>query len=327
MAVTREIHLARRPTGVPMPGDFRLAEVARRAPGEGQFEVQNLLMSVDPYMRPRLNADQPLNEALAGGGIGKVLVSNNPKFKPGDFVRHGGGMRESFVSDGRGVQVLRPDPELPLSVYLHALGGTGITAYGGLLEVGRLKEGEQVFVSTAAGAVGSVAAQIAKIKGCRVVGSTGSDAKAVWLKEAAGLDAVINYKKEPIREALTAATPKGIDIYFENVGGAHLDAALTRMNIRSRIAVCGMISAYNGEPQPVAGLFHLIYARVTMQGFVASDFSHLSQAFVSDMTGWLKDGRMKFQETVLDGFERAPEGLIGLFEGANIGKMLIRVAE
>jgi hypothetical protein len=312
---------------MPRPEDFAVVERPVAEPGAGEILVQNLLMSVDPYMRPRFNADQALGEALIGGGIGRVIGSRNAKFAEGDIVRHGMGMRERFVSDGRGVSIIRTDPGLPLSVHMHALGGTGLTAYGGLLETGRLKEGEQVFVSTAGGAVGSVAAQIAKIKGCYVVGSTGSDDKAAWLRDVAGLDAVINYKTEPLGPALTAATPKGVDVYFENVGGAHLDAALTRMNVHGRIPVCGMISTYNGGGEGVRNLFLLIYGRIDMQGFVASDFGHLNAAFVSDMTTWLKDGRMKYQETVLDGFERAPEGLIGLFEGRNAGKMIIRVAE
>lgn len=327
MTTSREIHLVRRPEGMPRPEDFAVAERPVADPREGEILVQNLLMSVDPYMRPRFNADQAFGEALIGGGIGRVIGSHNVRFAVGDVVRHGAGMRERFVSDGRGVSIIRPDPDLPLSVHMHALGGTGLTAYGGLLEVGRLKDGEQVFVSTAGGAVGSVAAQIAKIKGCYVVGSTGSDDKAAWLSDVAGLDAVINYKTEPLREALTAATPKGVDVYFENVGGAHLDAALTRMNPHGRIPVCGMISTYNGGGEGVRNLFLLIYGRIDMQGFVASDFGHLNAAFVSDMTAWLKDGRIKYQETVLDGFERAPEGLIGLFEGRNAGKMIIRVAE
>jgi NADPH-dependent curcumin reductase CurA len=184
-----------------------------------------------------------------------------------------------------------------------------------------------VFVSTAAGAVGSVAAQIAKARGCYVVGSTGSDDKAAWLKDVAGLDAVINYKTQPLAKALAEATPKGIDVYFENVGGAHLDAALPRMNVRGRIPVCGMISTYNGGGDGVRQLSNMIYKRVRMEGFVASDFGHLNAAFVADMTGWLKSGQVKYQETVLDGFERAPEGLIGLFDGRNAGKMIIRVAE
>ena len=323
----RQIHLAARPKGLPVPSDFTIVEATTPDAGEGEVQVQNLILSVDPYMRPRLAADQPLNETMLGGGLGRVLQSRNPKFKEGDLVRHGAGFVEYFTSDGRGLQVLNPDPALPLTVYMHALGGTGITAYGGILEVGKLKDGEQVFVSTAAGAVGSVVAQIAKIKGCYVVGSTGAEDKVRWLKDEVGLDAVINYKAEPIGPALEAATPKGIDVYFENVGGAHLDAALVRMNLHGRIPVCGMISTYNGGGEPVRGLSNIIYRRVDIQGFVASDFGHLNAAFMSDMTGWLKDGRIKYQETILNGFERAPEGLIGLFQGLNTGKMLIRLAD
>jgi len=327
MTTARQIHLVRRPNGKPVAQDFALVEAPVADAGEGEIQVTALLMSVDPYMRPRLDADQALDAPLLGGGIGRVIQSKNPKFKEGDLVRHGAGFREVFVSDGRGVSVLHPDPDLPLTVYMHALGGTGITAYGGLLETGALKDGEQVMISTAAGAVGSVAAQIAKIKGCYVVGTTGSDDKAAWLRDEVGLDAVINYKTQPLAEAVKAATPKGVDVYFENVGGAHLDAALPRMNVRGRIPVCGMISTYNGDGEGVKNLFNLIYGRVRMEGFVASDFPHLNQAFLSDMTGWLKAGKIKYQETVLDGFERAPEGLIGLFEGRNIGKMLIHIAD
>ncbi|MDF2900142.1 MAG: NADP-dependent oxidoreductase, partial [Phenylobacterium sp.] len=311
----------------PTRADFALVEAPIGDAGEGEIRVDAVLMSVDPYMRPRLDADQALDAPLLGGGIGRVVQSKNAKFKEGDLVRHGAGFRESFVSDGRGVSVLHADPDLPLTVYLHALGGTGITAYGGLLETGALKDGEQVFISTAAGAVGSVAAQIAKLKGCYVVGSTGSDDKVAWLRDEVGLDAVINYKTQDLAAALAEATPRGIDVYFENVGGAHLDAALPRMNVRGRIPVCGMISTYNGGGEGVKNLFSLIYGRIRMEGFVASDFAHLNAAFLADMTAWLKAGQIKYQETILDGFERAPEGLIGLFEGANSGKMLIRIAE
>ena len=326
MITTRQIHLVRRPTGVPVPSDFAVVEVDTPDAMDGQVQVQNMLMSVDPYMRPRLTSDQPLNVAMLGGGIGRVVQSRNPNFSEGTLVRHGAGMQERFISDGKGMQVLDHDPALSLSVYMHALGGTGITAYGGLLETGALKDGEQVFVSTAGGAVGSVVAQIAKIKGCYVVGSTGSDEKAAWLRDEVGIDAVINYKTQPLAPALKAATPNGIDVYFENVGGGHLDAALPRMNLRGRIPVCGMISTYNGGGEAVGNLFNLIYGRIRMEGFVASDFPHLQTSFIDDMTGWLKDGRVKYQETILDGFERAPEGLIGLFSGVNNGKMLIRVA-
>ena len=327
MTKTRQIHLVRRPSGIPVLTDFAVVEADVPPTGEGEVRVQTLIMSVDPYMRPRLNADQALNAPLLGGGIGRVVESRHPNFKEGQLVRQGVGFREVHVTDGKTLIPLKRDPDLPLSVYMHALGGTGITAYGGLLEVGALKDGEQVVVSTAGGAVGSVVAQIAKIKGCHVVGLTGADDKVAWLRDEAGLDAVINYKTQPLVEALKAATPNGIDVYFENVGGAQLDAALPRMNVRGRIPVCGMISTYNGGGEGVKNLFSLIYGRIRMEGFVATDFAHLNAQFMSDMTGWLKDGRIKYQETVLDGFERAPEGLIGLFEGRNTGKMLINVAD
>ncbi|PZQ63431.1 MAG: NADP-dependent oxidoreductase [Phenylobacterium zucineum] len=327
MTETRQIHLVRRPDGAPVADDFAVVSTTIGEASEGQALVENLLLSVDPYMRPRLTRDQPLNAPMLSGGIGRVLQSRHPGLAEGDLVRHGAGMQERFVVDGKALQKLTPDPALPLSVYMHALGGTGLTAYGGLLEVGALKDGEQVFVSTAGGAVGSVAAQIAKIRGCYVVGSTGADDKAAWLRDEVGLDAVINYKTQPLAEALAAATPKGIDIYFENVGGAHLDAVLPRMNVRGRIPVCGMISTYNGGGEGVRNLSAMIYSRVRIEGFVASDFMPLQPAFMADMTGWLKDGRVKYEETILDGFERAPEGLIGLFEGRNHGKMLIRVAD
>ena len=325
MTVSRQIRLARRPKGVPVADDFAMIEVDTPDAGEGEIQIQNMLLSVDPYMRPRLDSDQPFDVPMIGGGIGRVVQSRNPKFKEGDLVRHGGGFQELFNTPG--AQTLNPDPALSLSVYMHALGGTGITAYGGLLGTGALQDGEQVFVSTAGGAVGSVVAQIAKIKGCYVAGSTGTDAKATWLRDVAGLDVAINYKTQSLGDAVPAAMPKGIDVYFENVGGATLDAVLPCMNVNGRIPVCGMISMYNGGGEGVKNLFALIYGRIRMQGFVAGDFPHLQAAFVSDMTGWLKDGRIKYEETILDGFERAPEGLIGLFEGRNSGKMLIKVAD
>jgi len=270
MSTSRQIQLVRRPNGVPVRADFAVVTVETPAAGDGEVQVQNLIMSVDPYMRPRLTADQPLDAPMLGGGLGRVVQSRKPALQ------------------GRRPRASR---------------------------------------SRHAGAVGSVAAQIAKIKGCYVVGSTGADDKAAWLKDEVGLDAVINYKTQPLAETLAAVTPNGIDVYFENVGGAHLDAALPRMNVRGRIPVCGMIPTYNGGGEGVTNLFALIYGRVRMEGFVSSDFGHLNAAFVADMTGWLKDGRVKYQETILDGFERAPEGLIGLFSGVNTGKMLIRVAE
>ena len=325
--LSREIHLVARPDGMPKPGDFRMVETEVPDAADGQVQIQNLYMSVDPAMRPRLTAGQALDVAMGGGALGRIVQSRNADFKEGDLVLHQSGFREIALSDGRGMRKLNPDPALPLTVYMHALGGTGFTAYGGLLDIGRLQDGEQVFVSTAGGAVGSVAAQIAKLKGCYVVGSTGSDDKRDWLLNEAGLDAAINYKTQPIRQALEEATPKGIDVYFDNVGGETLDAALRRMNSLGRIPVCGMISGYNGSGAGVTGLSAIIYGRVMLRGFVATDFMPLYAQFQAEMTDWLKAGRIKYQETILDGIANAPAALIGLMQGLNSGKMLVKLAD
>ena len=326
---SREVHLVRRPEGLPEPEDFALVETEVADPAEGQVRVRNLYMSVDPAMRPRLSVGQELNEAMAGGALGRIEASRNPAFKEGDLVNNRFGFREVFLSDGKGLAPLKTEPGLPLTTYMHALGGTGFTAYGGLLHIGQLKDGEQVFVSTAAGAVGSIAAQIAKLKGCYVVGSTGSDAKVRWILDEAKIDAAINYKAEPIRPALKAVTPKGIDVYFDNVGGEHLDAALAGMNTLGRVAVCGMISGYNeaGARTVVRNLANIIYGRITLRGFTAADFMHLQDQFRADMAGWLKDGAIKTHETIYNGIEEAPAALVGLMRGANTGKMLVKLSD
>jgi NADPH-dependent curcumin reductase CurA len=327
MPKSREIHLVARPRGMPTEDQFALVETDVADAADGQVLVQNLYMSVDPAMRPRLTAGQDLDVAMMGGALGRVVQSKHPDFAVGDLVSNRLGFREFFVSDGKGLTRLTPDPDLPLTVHMHALGLTGFTAYGGLLHIGQLKDGEQVFVSTAAGAVGSIAAQIAKIKNCYVVGSTGSEEKAAWLRDEVGLDAVIDYKQTPIREALEAATPKGIDVYFDNVGGDHLEAALRRMNTLGRIPVCGFISGYNSGHSSVSNLSNIIYSRVMLRGFVGTDFMHLHGDFQRDMAGWLKAGKVKYQETVMDGIDNAPAALIGLLEGRNSGKMLVRLAD
>jgi NADPH-dependent curcumin reductase CurA len=311
---------------MPAPSDFRLVETQVPDAADGQVLVENLYMSVDPAMRPRLTAGQALDEAMAGGALGRVVQSKHAGFAAGDLVSSRMGFREYFLSDGQGLTRLTPAEGLPLTVHMHALGGTGFTAYGGLLHIGQLKAGEQVFVSTAAGAVGSVAAQIARLKGCYVVGSTGAEDKAAWLRDEAGLDAVINYKAEPIRTALEAATPNGLDVYFDNVGGDHLEAALRRMNTLGRIPVCGFISGYNSGHSSVSNLSNIIYARVMLRGFVATDFMHLHGDFQRDMAGWLREGKVKYRETILDGVANAPAALIGLMQGRNTGKMLVRLA-
>jgi NADPH-dependent curcumin reductase CurA len=326
---SREVHLVKRPEGLPTLDDFALVETTLADPADGEVLVRNLYMSVDPAMRPRMSVGQELGEAMGGGALGRIEKSRNPALKEGELVTNRFGFREAFLSNGKGLQALKPEPSLPLTVHMHALGGTGFTAYGGLLHIGALKDGEQVFVSTAAGAVGSVAAQIAKIHGCYVVGSTGSDAKVKWLLEEAGIDAAFNYKHGPVRPALKAVTPKGIDVYFDNVGGEHLDAALAGMNTLGRVAVCGMISGYNaaGTRTAVHNLSNIIYGRINLRGFVAPDFMHLYDEFRSNMAGWLKDGRVKYEETIYDGIENAGAAMVGLMQGANTGKMLVKLAD
>jgi NADPH-dependent curcumin reductase CurA len=323
-----EIHLVKRPDGMPRESDFAAIERTVADVRDGEIQVQNLFMSVDPAMRPRLSRGQELNEAVGGPATGRVVQSKNSAFKEGDIVQHRLSFRQYAVSDGKGVTKLSVDPALPLTVYMHVLGNGGFVAYGGLLEIGKLKDGEQVFVSTAAGSVGSIVAQIAKIKGCHVIGSTGSDDKVAWL-QSLGLDAVINYKKEPIRDALKRAATKGLDVYFDNVGGDHLNAALPRMNLLGRIPVCGMVSAYNNPgalSAPINTLSNIIYGRVMIRGFTADDFPHLKAKFTEDMTGWVKSGRIKYQETIVAGIENAPRALIGLLNGENTGKMLVKLA-
>ncbi|HXC56980.1 MAG TPA: NADP-dependent oxidoreductase [Rhizomicrobium sp.] len=324
MTTSREIHLARRPDGMPRDSDFALVEKTLPELADGQAEVRNLYLSIDPATRPRLTRGQEVGAVLGGFALGRVARSRDPKLKEGDIVRGAYGYREAYVADARHLAKVDADPKLPLTIYMHVLGGAGFVAYGGLVEIGKMKSGEQVFVSTAAGSVGSLAAQIAKLKGCTVVGSTGADDKVAWL-QSLGLDAVINYKKEPIRDALEKATPKGLDVYFDNVGGDHLEAALRRMNALGRIAVCGMISTYNDQQTGVRGLSSIIYGRVTIRGFVTADFMPLYGQFNEEMTGWLKDGRIKYQETLFEGIAQAPAALIALLNGANTGKMLVKL--
>ncbi len=329
MPKSREVHLVARPDGLPTDKDFELVETDVPDAADGEVLVENLYMSVDPAMRPRLTVGYELNEPLEGGAVGRVVQSRAPGFDVGDLVTSRLGFREYFVSGPGGISKLEVADGLPLTVHLHALGGTGFTAYGGLLKIARLKPEDKVFVSTAAGAVGSVAAQIARIKGCWVVGSTGSAEKARWLAEDAGLSAVIDYKATPIRRALHQAAPEGIDVYFDNVGGDHLDAALACMNTLGRVAVCGMISGYNepGARTVVRNLANIIYGRITLRGFTGADFPELHDDFVTDMTGWLREGRIQYRETILEGIDAAPRALIGLLEGLNAGKMLVKLQD
>ncbi len=326
--VTREVHLVSRPDGMPQSENFNILERELPDPGPGEVLVENIYLSIDPAMRPPLtNGQTPLDKPMGGGALGQVVKSNDAKFSEGDYVQSGMGMRTCFVSAARGLQKVETAGE-PLSTHMHVLGGTGLTAYGGLLVTGQLQDGENVFVSAAAGAVGSVAVQIAKIKQCRVVGSAGSDEKVAWLLDDLGLDYAFNYKNVKISKELHIGFPEGIDVYFDNVGGAHLDAACGQMRPLGRIPICGMISAYNNRgsrSEGVTTLANMIYNRVTMRGFVAYEFSDIREQFVADMREWISDGRMKYQETFMEGIDSAPEALIGLLHGSNTGKMMVRL--
>ena len=327
--ISREIHLVSRPDGLPVADNFKLVERSL-TPADHEVVVQNLYMSVDPAMRPPLsNGQTKLDEVMSGGAVGKVVHSVSPDFPVGALVIHRSGFREYHGTDGRDLRVMTTDGEA-ISTHLHILGGTGLTAYGGLLVTGQLKDGENVFVSAAAGAVGSVVCQIAKIRGCRVVGSCGSDDKVHYLRSELGIDHAFNYKTGSIARELKRGLPDGIDVYFENVGGAHLDAACGQMRPLGRIPVCGMISAYNNKgarSEGVTTLSNMIYNRVTMKGFVVYEFNDMRDQFLRDMRMWMKEGRMKYEETIMEGIQNAPAALIGLLEGRNTGKMLVRLAD
>ena len=331
---SREIHLRSRPHGLPTADNFALVSVEVPAPsGPDQVLVRNRFISVDPYMRGRMRdtrsytAPFGLDEPLTGGAVGEVVSSTSDQFAEGDFVLHMFGWREYVLAEPR--QLTKVDPSLaPLQSFLGVLGMPGMTAYVGLLDIGKPQPGETVFVSGAAGAVGSEVCQIAKIQGCRVVGSTGSQVKARWLEEVAGVDVAINYKETSnLRRELKKACPDGIDVYFENVGGVHLEAALQYMNNFGRIAVCGMISMYNAtsaQPGP-ANMALMIGRRLKMQGFIVSDHLERRDDFLRDVSGWMREGKLKWEETILDGIESTPEAFIGLFHGENLGKMLVKV--
>jgi NADPH-dependent curcumin reductase CurA len=331
--VSREIRLKNRPTGLPSERDFELVTVPIPTPRAGEVMVRNLYMSVDPYMRGRMTA-QPsyvepfqLGQPLDGGCVGQVVQSNGGKFRVGDYVLGRKGWREYYVSDGADLTSI--DPTLaPLQAYLGVVGMPGLTAYVGLLDIGRPQAGNTVFVSAAAGAVGSVVCQIAKLRGCRVVGSAGSADKVRWLQEVAGVDAAINYKAvTSLTAELGKHCPHGVDVYFESVGGAHLEAALEHMNMRGRIVLCGMISQYN-ETTPTSGPRNLRLAvrkRLTLTGFIVSHHVDRQPQFYADMGAWIADGKIKWQETIVDGIDNAPTAFLGLFKGDNTGKMLVKL--
>ncbi|HET6971047.1 MAG TPA: NADP-dependent oxidoreductase [Phenylobacterium sp.] len=333
MTTVREIRLKSRPRGLPTADNFELATVELGAPGAGEVQVKNLWMTVDPYMRGRMNDVKSyappfaLGKAMDGGAIGEVVASDDPALKPGDLVQSGFGWREGFNAPAKTLQKLDPRG-LPPQAFLGAAGMPGLTAYAGLLKIAALKDGDIVFVSGAAGAVGSMVAQIAKAKGHTVIGSAGGAEKVAFLKSI-GVDHAIDYKAEKdLNAALAAAAPNGIDVYFDNVGGEHLEAALNAANLFARFAICGMISMYNAtEPPPgPRNLAQLIGKNIRMEGFIVSHHFNMMADFHRDLAAWVQAGKLTWKETVFDGIERAPDAFMGLFSGENLGKMLVKLA-
>jgi hypothetical protein len=331
---SREVRLKSRPVGAPAPEHFEVASVTLADPGPGEVLVRNHWMSVDPYMRGRMY-DRPsyvppfqIGEPLQGGAIGEVVASGDAGFQPGDLVESMFGWREGALAPAGAFQKLPQHEGVPMEAYLGVLGMPGLTAYSGLLAIGEPKAGDTVFVSGAAGAVGSVVAQIAKIKGCTVVASCGSDEKAAWLTSV-GVDAVVNYKTcGDLLTAVRDAAPKGIDIYFDNVGGDHLEVALEVARPGARFVECGMIAQYN-DTAPRPGPKNLIYVvgkSLKIQGFIVTNYWHMRSAFLADMAGWIKEGHIKWEETVEHGVENAPTAFMKLFSGGNTGKMLVKLA-
>jgi len=324
--MTREVVLAARPQGAPKESDFAFRDVDERDPGEGEVVVRNVFVSVDPYMRSRMSGIRTyvgpyeVGDAIDGGSVGRVVASNDPGFAEGDWVLSGLGWREAGIADAKHLRKLDPDVAPP-STALGVLGMPGLTAWVGLVDIGAAKEGEALYVSGAAGAVGSIAAQIGKLKGLRVIGSAGSPDKVEWLRSL-GVEA-FDYRATPAREALA----DGIDVYFDNVGGPQLEAALFALRPFGRVVACGAISRYNDErPEPgPRNLGLIVTKRIRMQGFIVFDHRDRYPAFFAEVGSWVREGKIVYRETIVDGFEQLPSAFAGLFRGDNTGKMLVRV--
>jgi NADPH-dependent curcumin reductase CurA len=336
-AKNRQVLLASRPHGEPGPDNFELVEAPVPEAGPGQMLLRTVYLSLDPYMRGRMNAGPSyarpveVGEVMEGRAVCAVVKSNLPAYKAGDIVVAGTGWQEYSLSDGTGVQLV--DPALgPISYALGVLGMPGLTAYTGLLNIGRPQPGETLVVAAASGAVGSVVGQIAKVKGCRVIGIAGGEPKCRFVQEELGFDACLDHRQPGLAERLRAACPKGIDIYFENVGGAVFDAVLPLLNTFARIPVCGLIAHYNATELPAGPdrvpllLREVLVKRLTFRGFIVHDYAAQRGDFMTDMSGWLRGGQVTYREDITDGLENAPRELVGLLKGENFGKKLIRVS-
>jgi hypothetical protein len=328
--MARAWHLKSRPSGMPTLDNFELKDVALPEVGDGMMRVHNRWLSVDPYMRGRMNDVKSyvppfqVGEPMDGGAIGEVIESKAEGFAPGDLVQHMSGWRDEAVVQARTAQKL-PNLGVPPEQFLGVLGVTGITAYFGLLDAAGAKEGDIVFVSAAAGAVGSVVVQVAKAKGMTVIGSAGGPEKCEFVRSL-GADHVIDYKAGPVLKSLAAAAPEGIDVYFDNVGGDHLDAALAMARNNARFAICGMIEGYNsGQPTSLRFIMRIIAARIRLKGFIVFDYFPRMAEFYAEMGPWVANGTVKSRETVVNGLENMPDAFLGLFKGENIGKMLVRL--
>jgi len=326
----RAWHLKSRPNGVPTHENFELKELTLPEVGEGQVRVRNRWLSVDPYMRGRMNDVKSyvppfeVGEPMDGGAVGEIVESKAEGFAPGDLVQHMSGWRDEAVIPARTVNKLPALGARP-EQFLGILGVTGMTAYFGLLDAAHAKAGDVVFISAAAGAVGSVAVQVAKAKGMTVVGSAGGPEKCDFVRSL-GADHVIDYKAGPVLRSLAAAVPDGIDVYFDNVGGDHLDAALALARNNARFAICGMIESYNsGQPTNLRFIMRIIAARIVLKGFIVFDYFPRMAEFYAEMGPWIANGTVKSEETIVDGLEKTPDAFLGLFEGANTGKMLVRL--
>lgn len=333
----RQFVLASRPRGEPTLDNWKLVETDIAEPGPGQMLLHTIYLSLDPYMRGRMNAGPSyaksvdIGEVMEGRSVCQVVTSNQPNFKAGDLVLAGTGWQEYSLSDGKAVQKI--DPSLgPISFYLGVLGMPGLTAYTGLLNIGKPQPGETLVVAAASGAVGSVVGQIGKIKGCRVIGIAGGERKCRYAKEELGFDSCLDHRQPDLADRLKAACPQGIDIYFENVGGAVFEAILPLLNTFARIPVCGLIAHYNATELPAGPnrvpelLLSMLFKRLTFRGFIVGDFSSQLPDFLADMSRWLREGRVKYREDITEGLENAPRELIGLLKGENFGKKLIQVS-
>jgi NADPH-dependent curcumin reductase CurA len=324
-------HLMRRPNGMPVPDDFELKGFDQPALGEGMVRVRNRWLSVDPYMRGRMNDVKSyvppfaLDAPMEGGAVGEVIESNDPGFALGDQVLHMGGWRDEAVAPASSLNKLPPIPGVEPQAFLGNLGLTGGTAYFGLLDAASAKEGDIVFVSAAAGAVGSAVVQIAKARGIAVIGSAGGADKCEFVRSL-GADAVVDYKAGPVLKQLAEAAPKGIDVYFDNVGGDHLDAALALARKDARFAICGMIEGYNeAHPTSLKYIMRIIAMRIRLQGFIYTDYLGKMGDFYREMGGWLASGQVKSRDTVVEGLDKTLNAFLGLFSGANTGKMLVKL--